>query len=150
MKIRNGFVSNSSSSSFVFGLPKDRQSVEDIQALMFEGCIETYDWYKVEPVLYPGVFCAEALKRDSEPFDPKRNVRTDDWWRKGERDPDGPRHMIDSYDYYEGSEIDRMIKTHPDHDFFIVEYEDNCGSLGSAMEHGDHWEKVPSVRISHH
>jgi hypothetical protein len=37
MKIRNGFVSNSSSSSFVVAFPKKPESIEDVYKFMFDG-----------------------------------------------------------------------------------------------------------------
>ncbi len=47
MKIRNGFVSNSSSSSFVVAFPKKPKSAEDVHKMMFdgkEGKIQPYDF----------------------------------------------------------------------------------------------------------
>ncbi len=47
MKTRNGFVSNSSSSSFVVAFPKKPKSVEDVHKMMFDGedgRIQPYDF----------------------------------------------------------------------------------------------------------
>lgn len=47
MKIRNGFVSNSSSSSFVVVLPKEPKGYNDLKELMFgkeNGAINVYDY----------------------------------------------------------------------------------------------------------
>jgi hypothetical protein len=47
MKVRNGFVSNSSSSSFVVAFPKKPKSVEDVHKMMFDGedgRIQPYDF----------------------------------------------------------------------------------------------------------
>jgi hypothetical protein len=47
MKIRNGFVSNSSSSSFVVAFPKKPETIEELKHMMFgnvsSGYIECYD-----------------------------------------------------------------------------------------------------------
>ncbi len=48
MKLRSGFVSNSSSSSFIVGIPKMPTSPQSLEKMMFgkPGVIELYDSYK--------------------------------------------------------------------------------------------------------
>jgi len=52
MKIRNGFVSNSSSSSFVVAFPKKPESVEELQRMMFG----KQQWH------YTGIYADEGVE----------------------------------------------------------------------------------------
>ncbi len=50
MKIRKGFVSNSSSSSFVIAFPHQPKSIEDLKEMMFGKQEWHYDWISEEDV----------------------------------------------------------------------------------------------------
>jgi hypothetical protein len=53
MKIRNGFVSNSSSSSFIVGFPKIPSSPEELERMMFNksGEVQPYEHSPATPTL---------------------------------------------------------------------------------------------------
>jgi hypothetical protein len=53
MKVRNGFVSNSSSSSFIVGFPKLPSSPEELETMMFDkpGEVQPYDFCQSTPTI---------------------------------------------------------------------------------------------------
>ena len=64
MKVRNGFVSNSSSSSFLVALPDDPKNVEDVRKMFFPDQ-KLYDIYENEYMneyTTYGILCERLLQ----------------------------------------------------------------------------------------
>ncbi len=168
MKTRNGFVSNSSSSSFIVAFDTVPTSAKELQSMLF-GEQEYYpDPYPCEHVGWDAWSCqeiAEIVFRDMKDG-PSAMVFMIDTIENGwfEGCPDWDNFKIDKKDgsridwsAYNKAREDHAVEVlsdfqndHPGCNFFTFEYSDNDGSLGSAMEHGNLFSKVPHLCISHH
>lgn len=139
MKTRNGFVSNSSSSSFVVAL--DRPADQ----LTFEYVVSTFDvgpakggilfddlrGGQISPT--PKELCPHCKQPMPEPDKPKTNdIYADEWYED------------------ELADICKFIAEHPGLFYYALGYSDNDGPIMSELEHGSHWDHVPHIRFSHH
>ena len=170
-KIRMGFVTNSSSSSFIIALDKLPTSVEDVKNLLFKHGETSY------PALYSNeVFSIDEVadrvwqefkdgksKGDDYPF----NVREamggywDDMpdfynmYTKGLKfDPKEYREASNKARKDREAWIDARYKefkqAHPDKKIVALEFSDNDGPLNASIEHGDLFNHLNAKRISHH
>jgi hypothetical protein len=178
MKIRQSFITNSSSSSFIVAIDKNHipKSIEEMQKLLFgedQYYLNPYaDQYsnEVERV-WTTNYVAEKVFQDFQPqvpltetemieevtsghvdFLPYRDHYDDIGWNKKSID-----ERIKIWD--EDAEEDRKIAldkvkdirtAYPNHKFFIFEYSDNDGALATSMEHGTLFNNLFHIRISKH
>ena len=182
VKIRNGFVSNSSSSSFIVAIPKDISSKEDLQSYLFgdrgwyynvnawhendtpgwpiETVMQTVytDWCNSKPLTldemvdeYSSGYTdeyeqAEQIVKEEYGVKGFWDLGKDDYMEAWERQRDELRNLaIDKILKFVKDNNDILIKN-----FYKFEYSDNDGELHSALEHGDLFDNVPHLRISHH
>ena len=160
MKIRNGFITNSSSSSFIVAFPYAPKSVKDVQKLLFgdEDLITCYD---------ETARTADVAKRV---FSDLKNQRPNDMSSiVGNMDPD-----IDHSDFtsVDGSFAEKMyqlaLKRIAQHDadtfisesaeilgvskndmaIYVFDYGDDSGD--GLFEHGEIFGALPYKQISHH
>lgn len=164
MKVRQGFVSNSSSSSFIVAFPKDFEITSDN--------VRQYLFGNQEDVFaYHGVFSTEHVA-DQVTRDMLAQTPNDEDVIKenlGGHDPDGPdlyefkrkREGSPGYEYdwdaytkasdeHRQKVFDRLKTEHADMNLFVFEYSDNDGDFFCTMEHGGIFNKVPGIRISNH
>ena len=132
MKMRSGFVSNSSSSCFVIALEKVPATEKELQKLLFGEKNAYSDPYE-EDKTYTAEEVTSVVWNDiKEPLT-----------------PDGVREAIPS-GYIDGhQQADEFIASHKDCIFLEFEYGDDT-PLGCAMEHGDLFNRIPCFRTSHH
>lgn len=170
MKIRNRFVSNSSSSSFIIGFKKKPESIDKMKDCLFpdkDHKVHPYaaDYMAPKDVLISTVRISEAVfndVKDQKPLSEEKLAEILDYGY----DDNGPQYndpkyknekggMIweiyekDSKTYYK-KKAKELLKAHKDLVFFKVSYSDNDGNFYSAMEHGDMFENIFCIRINCH
>lgn len=168
MKIRSGFVSNSSSSSFIVGFKKGEvpKTDEELRGLLFgeRPAVEAYH----------GPFSTEKIAQDifadmaKGPANPQQVLAAcEGYW------DDEPRESDDEWRLHrnlEGDQLreywDKQDREHQDFiarkfaevllqtkgmELYTFEYGDEDGAYYSTLEHGEIFEKAPfHVQISRH
>jgi len=142
VKIRQGFVSNSSSSSFIIPINNIPSSVEELQQKMYGSASEIvymYDW-RNELTMLDTKTLAEIVYRDMTekaqiPTDELLKSIEEDWW-EGEA-------IVD--------EVKQMMKT-SNKKIIVLSYSDNDGKYFTQLEHSGIIESTfkGAVRVSQH
>jgi len=159
VKIRNGFVSNSSSSNFIVVFDKKPKSQDDLKKKLFPN-------QDVFPNPYPEF-------QDPKSW-PTAQVVATIWEMIKEQKPNNKEAILDaiSQGYYEGypemdllkqgdfDEFEKAWKAGaeklakrfylPNKFVYVFSFSDNDGEYWSALEHGDTFENVKHIRISCH
>ena len=172
MKVRKYFVSNSSSSSFIVHFKTIPETLEQMQEMLFGDAVMYMHPYPTHyrenswPVEEIADIVFSEFK-DQEPIS-HEEILEDLCCGHHEMTPryDLPRGWRDMSqeehdEWYEEHDrkreeasktfLERFLKRFPeDAKFFRFSYSDNDGSLGCSMEHGDLFDKVECMRISHH
>lgn len=173
MKIRNGFVSNSSSSSFVVAFPHMPMSVEDLRQMLFGKETQYYSPYSEDTY-------KTGYRVTITPTWPTRQVAESVWEQISNQTVNNKEAIADAarggdfegtpeYDYHrdscdkaywddfyhqedEAAEkwVDTFIKEHADSAIYTFEFSDNEGSYGCALEHGNLFENLPHIQVSRH
>jgi hypothetical protein len=176
MKIRSGFVSNSSSSSFLVIFPREPKSAEDVRTMLFDEIQTLYGEYDE---FYPVSQVAETVWSDI--CNQKKNdIKTAKEELGYGGCYDSPNysdfdHIKDwkersaAYDSVNEIYADKKMKEFFNPNFrklklkkinneaivdpgtlYIFQYSDNDGSYGAALEHGSLFNKLKYIRISKH
>lgn len=119
MKVRQGYVSNSSSSSFFVAFGDPPESVEELKEMLF-GDVSHYHWDGDLDEMIPTIDIAKVIWHDMQPQLP---------------DGVGPYHIAAALEhgYVLHDEIDRVCK------------EEGIPELDSALPRAERW-KVNSIR----
>lgn len=164
MKTRTGFVSNSSSSSFVIGFPKKPETVAEMKETLFpEGKSQSIQCYGST---YGADQVAETVFNDIKDQKPLTKKKILAAIREGEfegmpRYPDSIFRLNGQayHDAWAKYEADRLVAAQAFYEkklatsklkYFEVEYSDNDGDYGSTLEHGDTFSNITHIRVSHH
>lgn len=167
MKIRNGFVSNSSSSSFVVSFDKVPKSKTELCQMLFGDQTEYHspydtDYFAVDDVVdivwydmtENGPATIDQIKETMQGVhmynDISRTVGQINDWVNMPTDFDS--NWNKSWDNY-WNQFHILIdkKAVDEKRTFVFEYSDNDGDLYSAMEHGNLFQNIPNViTTSHH
>lgn len=174
MKIRKGFVSNSSSSSFLVLFPKEPKNADDVKNMIFSEDQESFfgpysGQWSVKQV-------AETIWEDIKSQEKNNLVAAREELEHGGAD-DAPSYSDFSHikDWNEKSDsYNEAIEKYADKkmkEFFnlrklklkklnneevnhsvlyIFEFSDNDGDYYSALEHGDIFRRLKYIRISKH
>lgn len=159
MKIRGGFVSNSSSSSFVVAFDTMPGSPEEMQELLFEddGTFSNpygdnvYDAAAVAATVFGDV--GDPLTREQVISELSGGWLdgAPDWdaFRKPNGDTDWAAHDVARREHAEVL-YDEFLKKNEGKVFLRFEYSDNDGAYYTSLEHGDLFRRLEHIRISHH
>jgi hypothetical protein len=168
MKIRAGFVSNSSSSSFVVGFNFKPESDYELNYMLF-GQDAKDNWQNIDfhGIRYYtiGNIVWQSLQHQ-KPMTLREIYEEVRWGRfPGHNDGRNPydyKTEKEKYEeYYHKQEIEnkrcarkflrKFFKSVPENmQFFTFTYSDNDGDIFSAMEHGGLFNRFPHIKINHH
>lgn len=171
MKIRNGFVSNSSSSSFVVAFNKEPKTIEDVKKQMFGN---------EEEILHPYDDCRFPTERIAETvFDDIKKQKVNNktkifeaianGWFDGrpeydylssypqDKDPKKIREFELKEEEYEkqcqeAAEkfVNKFIEDNKGKFIYTFHYGDNDGSYYCLLEHGEIFSKLNHIQTSYH
>lgn len=168
MKIRNGFVSNSSSSSFVVAFPRKPLTAKDVKEILFgkERYFPTYYPRDDQDKVVSTTKIAKTVFNDIEnqsPNDKKSILEGFEGWLDGapsfpntwgNDSPDVSRKKWDEYEKesikYRNKCANKFIKENKNTFIYVFSYSDNDGNFYSTMEHGGIFDKLNHRRISRH
>lgn len=164
MKIRNGFVSNSSSSSFVIAFDGDPNDVEYLKNRLFDGQDEVEGLYgdgtvstddacaHILSVLNASGHPVDVLQIADEirgyECDPRMPSRPDYFDNKGDYDALYQKYQKQSMVASLMIAEDFIAKNGKDN-VYILEFSDDS-SIGSFVEHGDFLTKLPVIVVNKH
>lgn len=173
MKTRHGFVSNSSSSSFVVKFPKVPKSAEDVKNMLFidqEYYYSPYDnerWTVEEVANTVWSDICDQEKNNMEKakeilsggsYDDEDAPNYYEFSINGNIDWDAYNTACDIYadkkmkEFFNNRKLKlkKINKEEVDEVFYCFEYSDSDSSYYSALEHGNLFQNLEYIKVSNH
>jgi hypothetical protein len=173
MKIRSGFVSNSSSSSFLVIFPREPKNEEDVKNMLFNRDQSLYgyydDFFPIEQVAKTvwNDICSQEKNDIEGAIELLRSGGSDDApsyyqyehiedWRErseryGEDLDEYSKRKIKEFFNLRKMKIDKINGDNMDESvLYSFSYSDNDGSYGSALENGGLFDKLKHIEINQH
>ena len=163
MKTRNGFVSNSSSSSFIVAFPFLPKSIKAIKEMLFKYDKHFYYLYDCEHLQKWSI--NKVCKAIREQLKGQKPNDTDNIIKAFQGGWHDDIVDFDDYKLPDGkcdwetigvvsekiahNRADNFLMAHPKKYIYTFEFADDT-DFGAALEHGDTFENVRSIRISRH
>lgn len=160
-KVRKGFVSNSSSSSFIVAFPKGfvptTQSVADLLFGGTEGTQCYYDNCADYGVMARVIAGDMQSQKPDDPVAIMKEVKSNiDHDMEDYRNPMGSPQRYDwdaldkAVNEAAAKETTQLMSKWVHNDIYVFEYSDNDGSMKCSMEHGGTFDKIEHIRVSKH
>lgn len=159
MKFRDGFVSNSSSSSFIVAFKKKPENVSEVKEVLF-GSEEQLDYYDEKFTTWQ--IAQQVFDDIKEPLTEEQIAEELSYGYLDDKDApeysafvkeDG-RTDFDEYhkakNKYAQKRAKKFLKIAKGRQIYKFHYSDNDSNFFSAMEHGEIFYKLPHIQISHH
>ena len=158
MTSRNGFVSNSSSSSFIIGLPKVPESAAELEQMLWpgggvlSGYASDISTDVAAKILFEELGQADDMEEIVDSVASNVTTVPRPKYDKNETE-EQLRVRHDAYDaaiLVEAEKLTgKLFGEYPGRVWFTVEHSDHS-DYGSTMEHGEVYYNVPHIRVSHH
>jgi hypothetical protein len=157
MKMRSGFVSNSSSSSFVFAL-ETNLTAQSLAEQVWGDRKPPFGGYEMAQTIVDDLMRAIPLSDEDA-----ASELGSGWWDDSPKTDDfeyvtkdGNRRInwdayIKARDQKGADRLAKLKEKFPGARFYVLEYSDNDGERQSQLEHEFPWNKLDFVtKISHH
>ncbi len=159
MKIRRGFVSNSSSSSFIVAFPKDMPMTEEALKQYLFGEQKTLSYCDYTAIVDEAAHVILQSMKQQTPNDREVLMVACDGWIDGAPDFKMFEISENKYDWdafkaaddeFRGKFLEKFMSEHVDMDVYSFEFSDNHSELECTLEHGGTFDNVPHECISRH
>ena len=147
MKIRTGYVSNSSSSSFVVIFPKDPATIEELEIMLF-GAPNSYYSNPYGKELFESRMVSEYIWSSIK--GQKLNDIKAAAEEFGEYDEDDGIKEFNKFFNMRKAKLQKLEGKETAEAFYVFNFSDNDGTLDTALEHGNIFDRLEYRTFSHH
>lgn len=158
---RMGFVSNSSSSSFIVGFSKRPKDAKEMKKVLFGSekrylnpfCYDDKDARSWDTDLIATIVWNDIERQSSALKHEILNELNSGYIEEIDKELDKLDYRDDDYVEKRDAILDKYSEKHAEKfagkEVYIFKYEDNT-SIGAAMEHGGLFKNLPYIRVSNH